>query len=209
MCLFTYNMSPLVMDFEGSARIEYHIQGKRGLDMRRSIMFLSFAAAVSVAPLTSLADSATLAALQQAGVELSPELATQVEAAQGDSLANALAEVVTSLGQDGEAIRNAIRAAVSASPDLAMEITSAACLSNPGVCAIIAGAAASAAPSMAPDVAAAAAQAVPAQQDQIANTVIASVNNPSTTAAIQRAVSGSFASNQPEETASGGQPSPN
>ena len=177
--------------------------------MRRSIMFLSFAAAVSAAPLTSLADADTLSALQQAGVELSPELSSQVEAAQGEDLGSAVAAVVGSLGDDGQAIRNVVAAAVAASPEQAMEITSAICLSYPGVCAITAGAAAGAAPSMAPDIAAAAAHAVPAQQDQIANAVIAAVNNSSITAAIQRAVTGGFASDQPEESASGGQPSPN
>ena len=177
--------------------------------MRHSLMLLSFAAAVSVAPLTSFADANTLSALQQAGIELTPELSLQVEGAQGDALAGAIADVVASLGNDGEAIRNAIIAAVSASPDLAMEITSAACLSNPGVCAIVAGAAASAAPSMAPDIAAAAAQAVPAQHNQILNTVLAAVNNPAMAAAIERAVTGTFDTGQPEEPSSGGQPSPN
>jgi len=177
--------------------------------MRHSVRLLSFAAAISVAPLASFADPATLSALQQAGVELSSELSTKVEGAQGEALASAIADVVGSLGQDGEAIQAAITAAVSASPDLAMEITSAVCLAHPGVCAVVAGAAAKAAPGMAPDIAGAAAHAVPTQQDMIANTVIASVNNPSMNAAIQRAVIGGFGDNQPEENASGGQPSPN
>jgi len=177
--------------------------------MRHSVRLLSFAAAISVAPLTSFADPATLSALQQAGVELSSELSATIESAEGEALASAIADVVSSLGQDGEAIKTVITAAVSASPDLAMEITSAACLSNPGACAVVAGAAAKAAPAMAPDIAGAAAHAVPALQDMIANTVIASVNNPSVNAAIQRAVTDGFGDNQPDENASGGQPSPN
>jgi len=174
--------------------------------MRHSVKLLSFAAAFAVAPLSALADPATLSALEQAGIALTPELSAKVEAAQGEELASAIAEVVASLGQN-TSIEAAIIAAVGASPELAMEITSAACLSNPGACAVIAGAAAKAAPGMAPDIAAAAAQAAPGQQDMITNTVIASVNNEAMNEAIRRAVA--VGGDQPEENASGGSPSPN
>lgn len=177
--------------------------------MRSPFLALSFAAAFAVAPLTTLADANTLTALQEADIEMSAELSAKVGAAEGDTLAAAIADVVTALGNDGDAIRAAVAAAVQANPDLAMEITSAVCLANPGVCAVVAGAAAGAAPSMAPDIAAAAAQAVPAQSDLIVNTVIASVNNESMNAAIRRAVGGAFGDDQLEEGASGVAPSPN
>jgi hypothetical protein len=176
--------------------------------MRHSLLFLSFAAVVSAAPLTALADDATLSALQNANIELSTELAAQVNAAQGQDIATAMADVVSALGNDGEAIRAAIAAAVAAHPELAMEITSAVCLANPGVCAIVAGAAASAAPAMAPDIAAAAAHAQPSQQNLIVNTIIASVNNEAMNAAILRAVAGAFDNNKAGEPGSG-VPSPN
>lgn len=177
--------------------------------MRHSLMILSFAAAISAAPLAVHADANTLAALQQAGVDLTGELAAEVEGAQGEALAEAIAKVVASLGNDGEAVRDAVAAAVAASPDLAMEITSAVCLSNPGVCAIAAGAAAGAAPSMAPDIAAAAAQAQPTQGNMILNTILASVNNPSIAAAVERAIADVIDTGRDDEPGSQGAASPN
>lgn len=179
--------------------------------MRHSLLVLSFAATVSAAPLTTLADVATLSALQNAGIELSTQLSSQVEAAEGESIAVAMADVVAALGENGEAIRAAVAAAVAASPDLAMEITSAVCLANPGVCAIVAGAAAGAAPDMAPDIAVAAARAAPTQQDAIVNSVIAAVgSNESLEAAIRLAISDAFGNNRHAQSGSGATlPSPN
>ncbi|MBV1790201.1 hypothetical protein KQ940_19270 [Marinobacterium sp. D7] len=114
--------------------------------MRKTLSALSMA--VALASGSVMADEATLNALKAAGVQMSPDIEAQVLAAEGAMIADAIAAVVSSLGDNAEAIAAAVGAAISASPDPDQTgaIVAAAVIAAPTYAAAIKAAATNAAP---------------------------------------------------------------
>lgn len=129
------------------------------------IIFLT--ASLSVVVLPARADKNLLEALEAAGVPMTEQIAAQVEAAQGNTIADAVAAVVAGLGTDGVRIEQAITATVTATPEYAVDIVSASIAVVPSAAAIIAGAAVGAAPEQAAAIVGAAVSLVPTNAEAI------------------------------------------
>jgi len=188
------------MDLEESAKA-------RTLLMKNSIKVIAMAAAIGLTPFHVHADAELLAALQAAGIELAPDLASAVEAAEGEeAIADAIAQVVAAL-TDGNVIQAVISVAVSQNPDMAGTIVAAAVSVRPGAAAVITGAAVRSAPMQAASIVAAAVSSAPTQGGAIV--AAASTAAPDQTQAINEAAASAQGGTQQEEQQPTPAPSPN